>query len=139
MLEAPPQESSEAVDESHFDVRRGTKDVTLDDQGWRDAIEDSDEDIDLMRRPPRIASAKLYSPKDQSSQRYLQEPEMINNFMDSLFEQNNRSAVASNPRHSEALIESTDLLAASFMRKQTSPNLLSTSSNNRITSNFNNQ
>ena len=68
MLEAPPQESLEPIDESHFEVRRGTKDVTLNEQGWQKAIEDSDEDIDLMRPPPRMTSAKLYSPKNQSSQ-----------------------------------------------------------------------
>ena len=54
MLEAPPQESSEPIDDSHFEVRRGTKDVTLNEQGWQEAIEDSDEDIDLMRPPPRM-------------------------------------------------------------------------------------
>ena len=102
MVEPMLQEnSSEAIGESHFDVRRGTKDVTLDEKGWRDAIEDSDEELDLMRPPPRMTSAKLYSPKNQSDQRILQQPEMINNFMDNLFEHHNRSTVTSNPRHSE--------------------------------------
>ena len=122
MLEPPPQATSEAIDESHFDVRRGTKDITLDDQGWRDAIEDSDEDLDLVRPPPKAAQAKFYSPKDQSKQ-IISKPEMIHNFMDTLFEHNNRSTVT---RHSESLIESKDLLANSFMRKHTSPNISST-------------
>ena len=139
MLEPPPQESSEAIDNDHFDVRRGTKDVTLDEKGWQDAIEDSDEDIDLMRPPPRMTSAKLYSPKNQPDQRFLSQPGMINNFMDTLFEHNNRSTVTTQPRHSEQLIESKDLLSNSFMRKQTSPNILTANQINRQTSNFNNQ
>ena len=67
MLEAPPQESLEPIGDSHFEVRRGTKDVTLDEQGWQDAYEDSDEEIDLTR-PLRMPSARLYSPKNQSGQ-----------------------------------------------------------------------
>ena len=85
-----------------------------------------------------MTSAKLYSPKNQSNQGFLQQHEMKDNFMDTLFEYNNRSTVTSQPRHSEQLIESKDLLSSSFMRKQTSPNILTANQINRQTSNFNN-
>ena len=50
MLEPLPQEDQ--IDEDHFEKSRGIRDLTLDDRAWKEAMEDSDEDIDIVR-PPR--------------------------------------------------------------------------------------
>ena len=63
MIEPPPQE--EQIDEGHFEERRCTIDLTMDDRARKAAMEDSDEDI-------------VYSPKGGFLQHF--QGEVIDNF-----------------------------------------------------------